>query len=363
MDRLQLGNVLWQRVFQPHLFRKDAEAAHQATIGMLVRLQGAGLLSVLRFLYQSPYVEQPGYIGRVRWRNRVGVAAGFDKHGEAVAALDAIGFGAIEVGTVVPRPQFGNERPRVFRYPDCRAIINRYGFNSVGAHAMAENLARCFASNRIRAVVGVSLGKNKDPPDNRAVDDYIDALSVVLPVLRPGRDYVKVNISSPNTPGLRDIFQRLDAFLAEFFKRASDTAAKLGLALPPVYLKIPPDMLNYSAFERIMAVSGNLGVAAIEATNTTVDATIKRQHGLTEVGGLSGAPLRELATKCLTQLNQINQLPGWHRLDLIGLGGIDSVDAASEKRNAGADAIQLYTGLIFEGPILLHNILDDWRRE
>ncbi|MFA7286184.1 MAG: quinone-dependent dihydroorotate dehydrogenase [Patescibacteria group bacterium] len=361
MDRLQIGDWLWRRVVQPRLFACDAEEAHARTIELLQRMQDSRQLWLLRALYQSPHVDQPVNIGGAQWRCPVGVAAGLDKQGEVVPALDALGVGAIEVGTVVPEQQDGNPRPRVFRYPQFRALTNRYGFNSVGVEQFALNLQKGMRCNP-KASIGVSIGKNKATPDDRAIDDYVKVLAHILPLLREG-DYIVVNISSPNTPGLRDIFLRLYSFLGQFMDQAEQVAFQLGVRMPPVHLKLPPDWAGDMAadVEAAVMAAAKSGIRAIQATNTTTDEAMKRRLGIIEAGGLSGAPLLEPSNRVLEVCAYVRRR---HALDigLVGIGGVESGSIALAKIGLGADAVQLYSGLVYRGPGLVHEILKAFAR-
>lgn len=365
--RIKFGDAFWRHVLRPYLFGKEAEDAHLFTIRALQRIQEAHLLWLLRLLYRSPNSWQPLRVFGVSWRNMVGLAAGFDKQAEVIPALEALGFGSAEIGTVTPRPQPGNDRPRLFRYPSIGAIINRpsigaiinrYGFNSVGSRAVADRLGQRPPSERFPLPIGVSIGKNKDTPDEKAVGDYLAAFADILPVLRPGSDWVKINISSPNTPGLRAIFSDLDAFLGELVERARELALDIGSPLPPLVLKVPPDNLTPNQLSQVVTIAAKHGFAGIEATNTTTDEGIKRRWGLTEAGGVSGEPLRELATQRLREMRDAAQE---HHINLVGVGGISQGEHALEKREAGAKAVQVYTGLVFRGPTLIHEVLNAWR--
>lgn len=355
--RLQIGDAVWRKILQPYLFAKEPEEAHQATIRMLKRLQDTGIKSVLGLLYESPYAEDAVNIGGVVWRNRVGIAAGFDKQCEVVPALDRMGFGAIEIGTMPPLPQEGNPKPRVFRYPDKKALINRYGFNSVGAEVVAWRLKKLHQTYTIRAPIGVSIGKNKETStDPKAMaHDYYLATKSLLPVLRPERDYLKVNISSPNTPGLRDTFSSLDAFLGNYMDGLHELTRNRHRPRPPIYLKVPPDNLSPDDFAAIVTIAAHHGIGAIEATNTTTSSSLKEESGCREEGGLSGEPLRKLSTQALSYMRETADE---HGIDLIGVGGISSPEHATEKMSAGAKAVQIYTGLVYQGPGLLHRILE-----
>lgn len=369
--RLQLGNVLWKNVLRPRLFSKEAEAAHLFTIKALERLHQKNLLWILRALYRSPYYRQPTFVFGVMWGNPIGIPAGFVKQGEigATLALAELGVGSIEWGTFPPRPQPGNNprdlglTERVWRFPVHRALVNWFGFNSVGAETGARRLGELHQRHRLTIPIAVSVGKNKDTPDERAVADYLLALKYFLPVLRVN-DWVKVNISSPNTPGLRQIFNRLDEFLGELVEKAKLLASRNGYRYPHLVLKVPPDGLDAADLQRIVKVAASHGFVGIEATNTTTDDKIKREYGLLGSdgkplpGGVSGEPLRELSTDTLRKIRRVARE---QKIDLVGVGGISEGWHANEKREAGAKTVQVYTGLVFRGPILLHEILTTWR--
>lgn len=353
--RLRVGNALWQHVIQPYLFQMDPEEAHNATIRMLERIQKYRFSKVAASVWKSPYADMPVTIGGVPWKNPVGIAAGFDKDARVIPFLDALGFGAIEVGTVTPFPQEGNPKPRVYRYPNKKALINRYSFNSEGVNAVAKRLQKLHATYDIKAAIGVSIGKNKLTPTETMLFDYTHAMRILIPVLRPGRDYLKINISSPNTPGLRDTFTILDSFLKMFMVSLKTIADTHNKPQPPVYLKVPPDNVSQDDYVNIVATSAHYGITAIEATNTTTNAQLKNIHECLEEGGLSGEPLRKLSTRILSHMREEAEK---HDIDLIGVGGISAPEHVFEKTRAGAKAVQIYTGLVYEGPSLLHNILE-----
>jgi len=274
--------------------------------------------------------------------NPVGLAAGLDKHAEHVGALSALGFGFIELGGVTPRPQPGNPRPRLFRIPAARAIINRYGLNSVGIDDFVFNLSR---SSR-KCVIGVNIGKNKDTPNEKAADDY----AICLEKLYPHVDYVTLNVSSPNTAGLRDL-QAVE-YLSELLKAVKSRREALrdkhgrNVALA---LKIAPD-LEDAQVRGIAAIARREGIDGVVATNTTVSReTVMELPWGNEQGGLSGAPLRERSTQVLRILAQ--ELKG--EVPLVGVGGILAGADAVEKLDAGATLVQVYTGLIYRGPELI----------
>lgn len=354
--RLQVGNVFFDKILKQYLFRKDPESAHCWTIKKLKYMQ-SHFLPVIRYFFQNPCVN--GFknnvnVGGCVWRNRLGLAAGFDKDGELTALFDALGLGSMEIGTGTPEPQVGNERPRVFRHEKARAIENRYGFNSVGIQVVVQNLLAASRRHSPRAPIGVSIGKNKVTPDEHAVDDYVLAYRALKPVLLSSYiKFVQLNISSPNTPGLRNQFNRLGEFLAEFCERTENT-----VSWPvPLYLKVPPDGITQEQYARIVETAAKYGVSAIEATNTTTNPKFKEAYGIptTRGGGLSGEPLRLVTDAVLAMLDPAAKQ---HHIDLIGVGGILSGEHALEKITHGAKAVQVYTGLVYCGPRLIHEILE-----
>lgn len=361
--RLRIGDALWKNALRPYLFSKKPENAHLFSGHVLMWAEQHQLLWLLKLLYCSPHYMMPTHVFGGDWRNPVGLATGFDKDGLFIPAFDALGFGSIEVGTIVPRPQLGNPRPRVFRSVEHRAILNRYGFNSLGARNVTERIRRAHLYHPDLFPIGVSIGKNKDTPDDRAVGDYIEVYRWIRRVLRP-RDWVQINISSPNTPGLRGIFDRLDEFLGEFIEatRILPLTSPQMEGQPQVarfVLKVPPDGLTCKELESVVELSSKYGFSGVEATNTTVDEEIKKMCGFGgESGGVSGAPLRALATQKLLEMKYVAQEK---HMDLVGVGGIETAEDALEKRMHGAKAVQCYSGLVFSGPILPHNILQAWR--
>jgi dihydroorotate dehydrogenase len=285
----------------------------------------------------------------LQFPNPVGLAAGLDKDAAHIDALARLGFGFIEVGTVTPRPQPGNPRPRLFRIPEREALINRFGFNNVGVYAFVENIAR----TRWRGVLGVNIGRNADTPPERAADDY----ELCLQQVYPAASYVTINVSSPNTAGLRALQEKdsLDNLLARLTAARERLAERHGKRVPLV-LKISPDIEN----EQISSIAESVRRHRLEgviATNTSLSRD--RVQGLryaNEAGGLSGAPIRDRATRILKQLKVL--LPD---VTLIGAGGILSHADAVEKRAAGASLVQLYTGLIYRGPGLVSECVSAYR--
>ena len=329
----------YERLVRPLLFSLDAETAHHFTIRLL---GGASHFDLaLRALKSFQPPAKPKKVFGINFPNPIGLAAGLDKNGVALPAWAALGFGFIEIGTVTARPQPGNPKPRIFRLPEQQALINRLGFNNDGAVAVADRLRRLHNSGRWPAVpVGINIGKSRMTPLEQATDDYLYSFRV----LRDFADYVTLNISSPNTPGLRDLHepQRLSQLLHAIGNEPGATPK-------PVVLKISPD-LPPSELKAILAVCEGNGVAAIIATNTTLDhSSIPPQ--LDREGGLSGAPLCERSTASIREIAARSTIP------VIASGGICDAASAREKFQAGAELIQLYTGFVYRGPGLLREIM------
>ncbi|GIX22321.1 MAG: dihydroorotate dehydrogenase (quinone) [Gammaproteobacteria bacterium] len=328
------------RLLRPLLFRLDPERAHALTLGLLRLAGGAAGLGL-------PAPRRPVEAMGLRFPNPVGLAAGLDKDGRCLAAWTALGFGFIEVGTVTPRPQPGNPRPRLFRIPAERALINRMGFNNEGVDALAARLER-YRARRRRVPVGVNLGKNRDTPVDAAAADYCTGLAKVYTLC----DYVTINVSSPNTPGLRGLQHgaALAALLDAVLEERERLAARHGV-LRPLALKIAPD-LDEAALEALLDTVLARPIEALIVANTTLARPAGNSGPWAEAGGLSGAPLFDPATRLL---RRVRDRVG-RRLALIGVGGIVEPADAVAKLRAGADLVQLYTGLIYRGPGLVHAI-------
>ncbi len=327
-------------LLRPLLFRLDAETSHQLTLASLQLGHALGLGGFFR----KPAKGKPCRVMGLDFPNPVGLAAGLDKNGEYIDALAALGFGFIEVGTVTPRPQPGNPRPRLFRVPQAQAIINRMGFNNHGVDRLIENIRR----TRYKGVLGINIGKNADTPLENAVDDYIACLRKVYPFA----SYVAINISSPNTPGLRELQQKqeLDRVLG-VLKEEHKKLAKLFGKQTPLVLKIAPDLIEQEISD-IAALLLAHKIDGVIATNTTVSRD--GIEGLCqESGGVSGAPLNEKSTAVIRQLAAALQ----GQLPIIGVGGIISGTDAREKFEAGASLVQIYSGLIYRGPELVDEIV------
>jgi dihydroorotate dehydrogenase len=329
------------RLARPLLFQLDAERAHYAT---LKAMEAAYRLGLGPLFAATPRASPRSVMG-LTFPNPVGLAAGLDKNGSHIDALAALGFGFLEIGTVTPRPQPGNPKPRMFRLPQARGIINRMGFNNLGVERLLENVARA----RYRGILGINIGKNFDTPIERAADDYIFCMRRAF----TAASYITVNISSPNTKNLRQLQQteELDRLLGALADERVRLAAQHGKTVP-LAVKIAPDLAD----EEIAQAAGLFvkhGVDAVIATNTTVSREgVSGLPGAEQQGGLSGAPLRVRATAVIRQL--ASTLGG--RLPIIGVGGIFSAADAREKLDAGASLVQIYSGLIYEGPELVSQI-------
>jgi dihydroorotate dehydrogenase len=329
-------------LLRPALFSLDPEDAHGFTLASLDLAQRLGLLNLLPRAAGKP-VRAMG----IDFPNPVGLAAGLDKDGAHIQALAALGFGFIEIGTVTPRPQSGNPRPRLFRLPAAEAIVNRMGFNNRGVDHLVKNVL----ASHFKGVLGINIGKNKDTPNARAVDDYLACLDAVY----AHASYVTVNISSPNTQNLRELQkdEALDALLSAIKLRQSELAQQHGKYVP-VALKIAPD-LDDAQIAAIAALLMMHRIDAVIATNTTLarEAVAGLPHA-DEAGGLSGAPVRAASTRVVRALahHLKNELP------IVGVGGILAGADAQEKIAAGAALVQLYSGLIYRGPRLVRECVE-----
>ena len=326
---------------RPFLFGLDPEHAHDLTLGALARIQHTPLICGVA----QARVDDPVVVAGLRFPNRIGLAAGLDKNGRCIDGLAAFGFGFIEVGTVTPKAQPGNPKPRMFRLTQADALINRLGFNNDGLDAFIGNVKRA----RFRSqggILGLNIGKNASTPIDHAVDDYLTCLDGVY----PHADYVTVNISSPNTQNLRTLQSdaALDALLGAVQHRKATLAQRHGHSVP-IFVKIAPD-LDEAQVKLIATCLTRHGIDGVIATNTTLarDAVKHLRHGQ-EAGGLSGAPVFEASNRVIAQLRAaLGQ-----GFPIIGVGGVMSAADAEAKIAAGADLVQIYTGFIYKGPALV----------
>lgn len=328
---------------RPFLFGLDAETAHALTLDAIAALQN----TPLQRLWARPRIADPVTLAGLHFPNRIGLAAGLDKNGRCIDGLGAMGFGFIEVGTVTPKPQPGNPKPRVFRLPQAQALINRMGFNNEGLDVFVANVRRARSFRAAGGVLGLNIGKNAATPIDRAADDYLIALAGVY----PHADYITVNISSPNTKDLRTLQtdDALDALLGALQRRRRELAGHHGKRVP-LFLKIAPDLAE-AQVNAIAALLQRHAVDGVIATNTTVarDAVQGLPHA-DEAGGLSGRPLLAPSNRVIAQLRAAlgSDYP------IIGVGGVMSGEDARAKLAAGANLVQIYTGLIYRGPDLAH---------
>lgn len=321
-------------LIRPLLFRLDAETAHRLTLSLLAQ--------IARLPLAAPPRSAPIHVMGLEFPNRLGLAAGLDKNGEAIDAWFALGFGHIEIGTVTPRPQPGNPRPRLFRLPEARAVINRMGFNNHGIDALLSHVTRA----RRYGILGINIGKNADTPIERATDDYLIGLAKAY----IAADYITINISSPNTKNLRDLQggAALDSLLGSLKAEQTRLADRHG-KYTPIAIKIAPD-LESTQITEMADLFRHHHIDAVIATNTTLSRSGVEHlsHG-TEAGGLSGAPVFAASTRVLAAFHSAlaNEIP------LIGAGGVLCGADAQAKQNAGASLVQIYSGIIYRGPALI----------
>ena len=327
---------------RPFLFGLDAETAHGLGLKALDLAYRTGTTP----LVARPITPMPTKVMGLTFPNPVGLAAGMDKNGAHIDALFALGFGFVEIGTVTPRPQPGNPKPRMFRLPQYQAVINRLGFNNEGVDALVRNVE---AARRDRGLLGINIGKNKDTANERAASDYLYCLERVYPLA----DYVTVNISSPNTPGLRAL--QTKAALEELLGRLAQARDSLPAeGRVPMFLKVAPDLEDGEVEAIVETVVAN-GLHGIIVSNTTITRPSLASKHAGEAGGLSGAPLTQLSTQMLGLFHHAAA----GRVALIGAGGIGSGEDAYAKLRAGASAVQLYSAMVYGGPGLVTRIKRD----
>ncbi|OXX37341.1 dihydroorotate dehydrogenase (quinone) [Vibrio sp. V09_P4A23P171] len=330
------------RLARTGFFQLDAEKAHDLAIENFKRFTG----TPLDLFYRQHLPNRPVECMGLTFKNPVGLAAGLDKNGECIEAFGAMGFGFVEVGTVTPRPQSGNDKPRLFRLIQAEGIINRMGFNNLGVDNLVENVKKA----KYDGIIGINIGKNKDTPIENGADDYLICMEKVYPYA----GYIAVNISSPNTPGLRTLQygEALDDLLAVLKAKQSELA-KLHNKYVPLTLKIAPD-LSDDELKQICQSLLKHNIDGVIATNTTLDRSlVEGMKFANETGGLSGRPVQSRSTEVIKCLYQ--ELGD--KLPIIGVGGIDSCIAAKEKMLAGAKLVQVYSGFIYHGPGLVRDIV------
>lgn len=329
-------------VIKKALFQLDPERAHEFTFQQLRRLSN----TPFEFLIRQSVPTKPVTCMGLSFKNPLGLAAGLDKDGDCIDALGAMGFGHIEVGTVTPRPQPGNDKPRLFRVVEAEGLINRMGFNNHGVDNLIENVKK----SRFGGVLGINIGKNKDTPVEQGKDDYL----ICMDKIYAHAGYIAINISSPNTPGLRSLQygEALDDLL-QAIKNKQEALHQQYQKYVPIAVKIAPDLSE----EELIQIADSLvrhNIDGVIATNTTLNRDlIQGLNHCGQTGGLSGRPLQQRSTEVIRRLAQ--ELNG--RLPIIGVGGVDSLMAAREKMAAGASLVQIYSGFIFHGPRLIKDII------
>lgn len=333
----------WYRLSRALLFQLQGETAHELSLDMLGASERVGLLKLLN----SEPIYHPVTVAGIEFPNPVGLAAGLDKNGDYIDALSRLGFGFLEVGTVTPRPQSGNPKPRIFRIPERQAIINRMGFNNKGVDYLVEQVKKA----KYSGVLGINIGKNFDTAVEDSTSDYLICLEKVYQYA----SYITINISSPNTPGLRTLQygDSLKNLLEPIKQRQLELSKEFGYK--PLFVKIAPDM-NEEEIETVAQCLIDWEMDGVIATNTTLsrDGVQGFKNGK-EAGGLSGAPVKELANKTLEILAK--ELKG--QLPIIGVGGIVDGDDAAEKIKLGAQLVQIYSGFIYKGPELIKDAIEE----
>jgi len=337
---------IYHSILKPYMFGLDAEKAHYKTVSLFrFALNMPFGKSIIKRLYdyQSPKLERTVF--GLRFKNPVGLAAGFDKDGKFYQEMSTLGFGFIEIGTVTPKPQAGNPKPRLFRLKEDEGLINRMGFNNDGVDAMVERLKQYKPKD---VIIGGNIGKNKVTPNAEAINDYVICFEKLFDQV----DYFVVNVSSPNTPGLRDLQDKgpLTAILSKLME-----LNKAKPAPKPILLKIAPDLTD-SQLDDIIDIVADTKIDGVIATNTTISREGLKTAAKTinEIGngGLSGAPVRSRSTEVIRYLHQKSN----GAFPIVGVGGVDSAEAAREKLDAGASLVQVYSGFVYQGPELVKRI-------
>ncbi len=334
------SNPMYKNLIRKFLFLFDPEKIHHFTFNFLrniFKIPGASLFFKTNFQIDHPLLEREVF--GLKFKNPVGLAAGFDKDAKLYKELSQLGFGFIEIGTITPKPQSGNEKKRLFRLKEDQALINRMGFNNEGVEAAVRRLKK----NK-NVLIGGNIGKNKTTPNDQAAADYLYCFNALFPYV----DYFIVNVSSPNTPNLRQLQEK--APLMELLRRLQEKNHEQNIP-KPILLKIAPDLSDLQLLD-IIEIIAEIKIAGVIATNTTVSRDGLKSGNKKETGGLSGKPLKERSTEIIRFLSEKSN----KAFPIIGVGGIHSAEDAMEKLNAGASLIQLYTGFIYEGPGLIKAI-------
>ncbi len=336
--------MIYKTLIRPLLFTLEAETAHHISLSLLNILKSSGGRKILSslFHYETPSLEVKAF--GLTFHNPVGLAAGFDKNAHYLEALSLLGFGFVEIGTITFHPQPGNPKPRIKRIPDSKAVWNHLGFNNDGAAAVAERLKKI----KLDIPVGINIGKSKIAPIENASEDYLSSFQILYPY----GDYFVINVSSPNTPGLRELQkeENLSTLLNTIQKKNTELSSKAQNGPKPILVKISPD-LTFQEIDSILTVIRETKAAGIIATNTTLSRT-EVSAELPSEGGISGKPIKNRSTEIIRYIVQKTE----KRTHLIGCGGIFTSEDAVEKIKAGASLVQLYTGLIYEGPGIVKRI-------
>jgi len=332
-----------QSLVQKLLLQCEPEKSHDFTINWLNKTQH----TPLKWMYSTTPIAKPVTVAGIKFDNPVGLAAGLDKNGDCIDAFSSMGFGFVEIGTVTPRPQPGNPKPRLFRLPEKQAIINRMGFNNKGVDHLVEQVKEA----KFKGPIGINIGKNKDTEDAKAVEDYLICLNKVYPYA----SYITINISSPNTPGLRNLQygEALDSLLVGL-KAAQETLTQTHSKYVPMFIKIAPD-LSDDEISSIAVSLMNSKMDGVIATNTTLsrDAVQGLAHA-DEMGGLSGSVMTDMSLQLTKKLDKALD----KSMPIIGVGGIDSPESAQARLDAGASLVQLYSAFIYQGPSLVKRIVN-----
>jgi dihydroorotate dehydrogenase len=340
---------VYARLVYPFISLLDAELSHNLTVGLLQNIQERGSGKALLAYVAGNAASNPKMVAGLKFPNVIGIAAGFDKDVRVAPSLAHLGFGHIEVGTLTPRPQLGNPRPRIFRYKAQGALVNRMGFPNCGVRAALPRLRELSESPR-DWILGVSLGKQKETLLKDAADDYVEVMEHVYLYA----DYVAANISSPNTPGLRELQSKtyISDLLGKLRSESLRLARQKGVAERPIFVKIAPD-IDLAGLEQVVESAIENGIAGIIATNTTRARTNLPDAAKDQEGGMSGAPLHERSVEIVKQVYKLAD----GRLEIIGVGGIRTAQDAKNMLRAGASIVQMYTGLIYQGPSMAGRIL------
>jgi len=341
-------NYLYEKVIRRALFAMDAERAHHLATTTLKIVGRVGFLrGVASVICRAE--ESPIRLFGLDFPNRIGLAAGMDKCAEFPSAAAALGFGHIEVGTVTPEAQKGNPQPRLFRYPRENAVVNRMGFNNDGSKVIASRIAKSFPKGKRPIPLGINLGKGRETDIDDAALDYLKSFEA----LGKHADYVTINVSSPNTQNLRSLqnADRLGPLLQTIRLANKESSDKMGQPEVPILLKVSPDE-SFRSLDIILELVFRHGVSGIIATNTSLDRSFPSAAQCSEPGGLSGTPLKDKSTEVIRYLSKASE----EKIPIIGVGGIMDAESASEKLDVGASLLQIYTGLIYKGPLLVKRL-------